>query len=629
MQADKSKITTRTGKGLPLTYNELDQNFAELGKVIDETHQLNDYTQQLTDSTDPRKGAGMVGWVRTTLSSAIDTVAKMFNSQRVNVWEFAHLVTVKPTPSDPATWDWTPAFKAAALVPGIKQVPAGTYKLYRTIAIKLTGSGFVCDGADSVKFVIDGTFVGSNVFELGDSVTATITKIAHFKGASFDLSGTSVAAVGLYGIRDGSTVKDLMINNFGGTAFRTALAGSGSGVASGKMCEGVIIDNVHAISSPTPVTGSVFVLDGLFESRLTGCKALGYTLGANNATGYSVGAGAESRGVEIIGCSSANMVNFGGSTNTNKGIVYGEWARDCWDARMTFENIDGVGVEFHGGTASGQLQPLNCRSRDVRPFFSATLGKLNPLYKFRASNACQATGVNHFSTVKANFQFTAESGFNNYAEFDINAEPSAIAGAVVVFDVGCLTSNLVKGRASGVAIRKEMTLTPDSQWYDVFPNGSYLQTDTSWLSINAGTPNKARVRDAALSTMIEFDGTNSRVRSVKPFQAIGGEVTTTQAVTGSGGVATYTPTMTNADYHKLTVTNATGLTVNLPASLIESGKLILKVTNGNGSTAITPAFNSGYKGAPSDELPVGQSALYEFRAASSSTLVYLGHAIGV
>lgn len=37
MQANKSNITTRVSKGLPLTYNELDQNFFELGKVIDDT----------------------------------------------------------------------------------------------------------------------------------------------------------------------------------------------------------------------------------------------------------------------------------------------------------------------------------------------------------------------------------------------------------------------------------------------------------------------------------------------------------------------------------------------------------------------------------------------------------------
>lgn len=583
----------------------------------------------LANKVDPLKGAGLVGWIRSTLASAIDSVSKFLNGQRVSVWEFANLITVKPNPSDPATWDWTPAFQAAALVPGKKQVPAGTYKLYQSVSVKITGSGFICEGADLVKFVIDGTFSGNNVFELGDSLVSTITKIAHFKGASFDLGGTSVAAIGLFGIRDGSTVKDIVINNFAGTAFRTALAGSGTGAAAGKMCEGLKIDNVHAISSPTPVNGPIFALDGLFESRLTGCKGLGYTLGANNAVGYSVGANSESRGVAILESSAANMVNFGGSTNINKGIVYGEWARDSWDTRMTFENIDGVGVEYHGGTASGQLLPLNCRSRDVRPFFSASLGKLNPLYKFRACNACQATGVNHFSTVKANFQFTAENGFNNYAEFDINAEPSAVAGTIVVFDVGSLTSNLVKGRASGVALRKEMTLTPDSQWYNVLPNSAYIQTDTSWTSENLGPPNQWRWRNAALATLMEISGTNNRVKPIAPFHASGAEVITTQTSNGGGGTATYTPNMPNADYHRVTFSNCTALNIVAPTGLLESGKLILKLTNGNGATAITPAFAAGYAGAPSASIPAGQSALYEFRAASTTTLVYLGHAINV
>jgi hypothetical protein len=581
------------------------------------------------DLADPSEGSTLVAWARATLTSVINTVARMFDAQPVNIWEFADLAGGYSVGGDPSTWDWTPAFQAAALVPGKKQVPAGTYRLYQTVATKITGSGFICDGADLVKFIIDGTFSGNNVFELGDSTVATITKIAHFKGASFDLGGTSVAAIALFGIRDGSTVKDIVINNFSGTAFRTSLAGSGAGAAAGKMCEGLKIDNIHAISSPTPVTGPIFALDGLFESRLTGSKALGYTLGANDAVGYSVGANAESRGVAILECSAANMVNFGGSTNINKGIVYGEWARDCWDTRMTFENIDGVGVEFHGGTASGTMQPLNCRSRDVRPFFSATLGKLNPLYNFRACNACQVTGVNHFSTVKANFQFTAENGFNNYAEFDINAEPSAVAGTIVVFDVGCLTSNLVKGRASGVALRKELTLTPDSQWYDVLPNGAYVQTDTSWTSENLGAPDQWRWRSALLATLMEISGLNNRVKTIAPFHAVGALVITTQTANGGGGTANYTPTMANADYHRVTFSNCTALNVVAPTGLLESGKLILKLTNGNGATAVTPAFAAAYHGAPSDSIPAGQSALYEFRAASATTLVYLGHAINV
>lgn len=58
-------------------------------------------------------GAGMVGWERQALTTAIDAAGKMLDAQSVNIWEFANFVTNKPTPGDPGTWDWTPAVVAA------------------------------------------------------------------------------------------------------------------------------------------------------------------------------------------------------------------------------------------------------------------------------------------------------------------------------------------------------------------------------------------------------------------------------------------------------------------------------------------------------------------------------------
>jgi len=509
------------------------------------------------------------------------------------------------------------------------------FKIRKMLNSKVNGAQLYGDGIDSAGLVLDqvggagASFTGPCAIQLGDATGAAATT-THMgaMGFSVNMGGRDIPALALLGVRDGSFAKRVYIRNFTKTAFRTNMAGDNVGVATGKMCEGVAIESVIAFPQ-NGVTTDIFLLDGIFESTLKQCKAFGYTLAENNAVGFAIGKNSEARRVKLDACGGANMVKFGNPSNYNLVIAYGQWARDCWDYDTTLENVEGGGVEFHGGTASGQLLPLNCRSFNPSPYFSANAAVLNPLYKFRAANACHAIGINHFSTVKASVQVTAENGFNNYAELDINAEPSAIAGTVVVFDVGALVSNLVKIRASGVALRKELTLTPDQQWYDIFPNGAYLQTDDSWTSINAGPPNKVRVRNAALEDLIQFDGVNNRIRPIKPFQAIGGEVITTQAVTGGGGTAAYTPTMTNADYHKVTVTNATGLTVNLPASLIESGKLILKVINGNGATAITPAFNAGYKGAPADAIPAGQSALYEFRAASASTLALLGYAINV
>ncbi|WP_439861639.1 tail fiber domain-containing protein [Pseudomonas sp. MBLB4136] len=58
-------------------------------------------------------GGAMVGWQRTPLADAVGTVGGMLSAQWLSVWEYAGLITSKPNPADPATWDWQPAIQAA------------------------------------------------------------------------------------------------------------------------------------------------------------------------------------------------------------------------------------------------------------------------------------------------------------------------------------------------------------------------------------------------------------------------------------------------------------------------------------------------------------------------------------
>lgn len=58
-------------------------------------------------------GAGIVGFSRKPIASAILSVQAMLDAQPVNVWEFVDDITVKPNAEDPSTWDWTPAFESA------------------------------------------------------------------------------------------------------------------------------------------------------------------------------------------------------------------------------------------------------------------------------------------------------------------------------------------------------------------------------------------------------------------------------------------------------------------------------------------------------------------------------------
>lgn len=86
-----------------------------------------------SDLSSDAEGASLSAWKRKPLASGIKTVQGALDAQMVSVWEsaFVALITVKPNPIDPSTWDWTPAFQAAvnALKGTGKKlyIPEGTY----------------------------------------------------------------------------------------------------------------------------------------------------------------------------------------------------------------------------------------------------------------------------------------------------------------------------------------------------------------------------------------------------------------------------------------------------------------------------------------------------------------------
>ncbi|HCL3780745.1 TPA: right-handed parallel beta-helix repeat-containing protein [Pseudomonas aeruginosa] len=67
--------------------------------------------QSLRHELAEQNGGTLVGWKRTQLSASIDTIQQLADSIPIRVWEFAEMVSDKPSP-DPSTWNWTPAFQA-------------------------------------------------------------------------------------------------------------------------------------------------------------------------------------------------------------------------------------------------------------------------------------------------------------------------------------------------------------------------------------------------------------------------------------------------------------------------------------------------------------------------------------
>lgn len=73
------------------------------------------YTEDIANQVDTNKGGSLVGWKRGPYLPNPGTVSQFLNTTSINVWEkrFTDLIVTKPTPSDPETWDWLPAFQAA------------------------------------------------------------------------------------------------------------------------------------------------------------------------------------------------------------------------------------------------------------------------------------------------------------------------------------------------------------------------------------------------------------------------------------------------------------------------------------------------------------------------------------
>lgn len=100
-------------------------------------------------------GASKIGWDRSVLGQSITTASQMLDAQYLNLWEFAGLVTNKPTPADPATWDWTPAVTAwlteAAASKFTAFAPPGTY-LYNQVEIPTANLDIIGAGWNSTFF---------------------------------------------------------------------------------------------------------------------------------------------------------------------------------------------------------------------------------------------------------------------------------------------------------------------------------------------------------------------------------------------------------------------------------------------------------------------------------------------
>lgn len=157
------------GSFIPFTTSNWATDAAKLKLIGDDS-----LRQDLANPADPSEGMGMLAFTRTALVDAVSSASRMLSAQKVNVWEYQHLVTSKPT-MDPNTWNWTQPQLAAITeckkVPNKALVyPAGKYLTETTLdfgSLSVEGTGTDAGVGTEIQALTDGMLlakVGSGCF---------------------------------------------------------------------------------------------------------------------------------------------------------------------------------------------------------------------------------------------------------------------------------------------------------------------------------------------------------------------------------------------------------------------------------------------------------------------------------
>lgn len=422
--------------------------------------------------------------------------------------------------------DCSPLLNAALAANLAVILPPGTYSVGSTLTVTRNGAAFLGVGQNAVTLKALAGFTGTRVVEFGFSASAVVVETVAGSGFTVDCNGVSgLEGVGFFGCRDGSSLKNIRVKNCLGTHFRFGLAGDGTGSAVGLMSEGVALESLDAVSTANDIAGVIFVMDGLFETSVTNCKALGQSTRNNVATGFKIGGNAESRGLKLEGCAVGNLKNAGSTGSV--GIHYADWASECWDNKTTFESIHGQAVLMSGGLTSGSIKPVLCRSEVQRLYAPGAVdaGVLNPANIIGAASSCYIGPIKGFSSTKTwiRFQTVVAAGQgNNRVEIDCSVDPATVLGGIVVFDASVTQSNVVTGFASSTTARREARFTPAGTSFVTGANLVQLQynaADTTWQGVPGVAKFQWKAPDA--TTLFTVDGTLKTVTANAPFN-VGG-----------------------------------------------------------------------------------------------------------
>jgi len=249
----------------------------------------------------------LVGWERRPITADFylnRKASQQLSLTGVSPWEFRNLVTDKPAPTDPGTWDWSPAVNHSMSEYGESELSNGVFGVAQQIIVPpgaiITGKGPGYAGGTAYSSIRSSTirpwagFVGTSVIS-GKAVTPdnvlTAVQFAQFK---LDLSLCDNHGLVLEDTYDGAIISNVHIVGTSKTKrglwFKKGAYGLG---------QTVLMENSQVMAR-TNSDGVVapFFAEALNESNIIGCKFFGSVGGAT----ASLGAAAE-----FAGCSGMNL----------------------------------------------------------------------------------------------------------------------------------------------------------------------------------------------------------------------------------------------------------------------------------------------------------------------------------
>jgi hypothetical protein len=375
--------------------------------------------------------------------------------------------------------------------------PSGTYLTDGGHNVTATGIELIGEGIDATRILFNAASSATAVFILGNKSVATVVKHLALRDMRIQMANSAKCGFEMYGCRDGSEVSNIYISEFTSTAVRLNMAGNGTGVATGRMNQGVKLTQVIAESNLNiTAPNGVFDIDGTFETTLDTCAFKGASAATNNGIAISIASDGECRNVVVLNAALPHLRN--GGVGGNIGIKYGQWARECRDICCTFENIDGNAVAFDGSNVSGNNLPFQCYSLYPRLYQTATAGVIDPAFYFGDANSCMVSPIGNYVTSKVWVKFDSFTTFQTKNVVEIEAggvNPASLTGANILFDASTPDDNVVVGHSTGDTTSRSFALTRNGTSIHHATNGTTTTYSAAWDTFDLNGTSGARWKD--------------------------------------------------------------------------------------------------------------------------------------